>query len=220
RENADLHSEFRVTRYIWAFADEYRSAKKADILGNFWSGLSAGLKIYDTINPTGRRITPRGPTVAPQLPIQKLTAGPIAVIGKSHPQSISPVAPSRSRLALPPLTAGPIGIIGDSRPRCISPDAGPSRPRSPKPVAGRPRPRTPPPVAGPSRPRTKITSENNLDRSPSPKTKRRVPVPGVMIPWRPQATCSLPVDESTMSKGGEEDEDEEEDEEERKTDGK
>ena len=36
KQNAELQKEFQVTRYIWTFAEQWRTAKKADLLEIFW----------------------------------------------------------------------------------------------------------------------------------------------------------------------------------------
>ena len=50
---ADLQQEFKVTRYLWTFAKEWRCARKTNLLPTFWVMVSRTLEHYDMANPTG-----------------------------------------------------------------------------------------------------------------------------------------------------------------------
>lgn len=182
KTNADLLKEFKVTRYLWSFAEEWRSASKAHRLGDYWGRLAGALEIFDTVNPISRRIAPSQIQVPTQVdqtmarPSRPRTpnpeAGPI-----TRPQNQKPGALAKA-VAVP--------ITPARTPNVAVAVTRPSRPRSPQPVAS-----------------TSRLPVQVQDKEPS----SRIPQPGVRIKYRPQAKISVPTEDSTMTESDDDSDD-------------
>ena len=90
KQNAKLQKEFQVTRYIWTFAEQWCTAKKADLLAILWVGLREQLQKYNQRNPSGQQIPPpiRPDATTPSRPaLEVLSPLPL-------PKPVTPVAGS------------------------------------------------------------------------------------------------------------------------------
>ena len=190
--DADVQREFKTTRFLWVFAEEWRTAKKENVLGKFWTGLSSALTSYDIANPAGRRFLPA-----------------VAVQGtRTSPIPKNPINSQPQKQGSVPTTKDYQSTVQRYRSLTSRSNAFPPPDPPLAPVAGPSRPRTLLQMAEPStrRDESATQSSHGGSRSPSPELRGGVPKPGVRIEGLPKVKLG-PIEQSLSSdsdEGGDE----------------